>query len=1212
MIDLRPGRLGLLVCACSAALAACGCSSSRGDADVGPQTTTADGNESRATENKAARTAGALAIPIPPGIDPQRLAAHQAGDTKASLALDEALAQLTADDFMPQPRSAAPPSEDVLRETTRLYLAAREMTLDGRYFDSIRSLEQALKLDPGAVSCMRLMAENYLSTIGPARALRLYEDILSLEPDDLEALLRLGSAAWQRRDVNKAAGLLGRAYALLSDEQAAASHADIWFLAAHDLGQVLLAEGYDRAGVSVWQALMQHLPQYPPESAHFQAEIDRLYRVAPEMWRDLGDAYCRLQRYDEAVEVYRQALGAARVSNQDMLPRLIWALSQAGRGSEAIDTLLDAIDNPETAEALELVAMFRDTPQAEALAAALRGRLAEQPGELRYVQAIAGLLPPERSDEVILEFLGEHGGDAAVLRDLLPWAVQRLAPSQPVRLIITLAQESGDVPDSLLDELVALTDEPRRFLEGWEQLPKAMRDSLEGQLVRVGLLLRDYQYDTARTALDALLARHPTSTAALLSKATVLLVLNLSDEAIGVLKATPGQATDSTELVYDRAMLLAQVGEADAGLALLDELQEKRGESIDLAEHLRRKARLLTSAGRVRQAAEALRAALEIEPGDAATYGALVRLYGYGGPLQDSTEYGNLVRALYAAAPRSRELRMLRAEQDAGRGRFDDAIGVYQTLLAEDVTDSVALEGLVKTWLAAGRASEASQWIATQRINRPGDRRLRDAWLRTLIADQRGGEAVEVLRAAVAKRPQDFASYIQLESALKNVGREDEARQAIAQRWSHQPESVTRSLALAQLDIEQNLGESALANLRHALELASGHLDRHVENITALASRITSEELRTQALELIESIGRQAIARKVSAPPAVYIASATAMVELDRPLPGIVDFIEAVSQLEPDIEFDLTAVSAVGLGQHDRLDDGCALSDRWFGEQGPIRNREAGLAQWRLVQCAIRDEPQRAINLVRRAHEEDGDGAKAYESMQILDSRPMAGQTAEQTQEQLLAQSLYLMAGAFSSEGYDQSQETLLEEALAVDPDHAMANNDLGYSLADRNVRLEEAEQMLVKATKAEGNNSAVLDSLGWVRYKLGKLENPDEEPREVFENAAIPLLEEAVRLRLEDRSEIDTTVILDHLGDAYWRAGHEQRAMETWERSVRKYDEVMQTNAATVPEDDANATIEFYRKYFGETIEMTRSKIEAAKAGKKPPVAASPGLDNN
>lgn len=1212
MILQRPGRFGLLVCTCCAALAVCGCSNSRSGAEDGSQARTPAAAHSNPPANGGARSKAAVTLPVPPGIDAQRLMPREAGDAKASLALDEALGQLASGEFMPQPRSAAPPSEDVLRETTRLYLAAREMTLEGRYFDSIRSLEQALKLDPGAVSCMRLMAENYLSTIGPARALRLYEDILSLEPDDLEALLRLGSAAWQRRDVNKAAGLLGRAYALLKDEQAAASHADIWFLVAHDLGQVLLAEGYDRAGVSVWRALIQRLPQYPPESAHFQAKIDRLYRVAPEMWRDLGDAYCRLQRYDEAVEVYSQALGAARVSDQDMLPRLIWALSQAGRTPEAIDALLKAIDDPKMAGALELVALFRDSPQAEALATALRGRLAEQPGELRYVQAIAGLLPPERSDEVILEFLGEHGGDAAVLRDLLPWAVQRLAPSQPVRLIITLAQESSDIPDSLLDELVALTDDPRRFLEGWDQLPKAMRDSLEGQLVRVGLLLRDYQYDQARTALDALLARHPRSTAGLLSKATVLLVLNLSDEAIDVLKATPGQQSDSAELVYDRAMLLAQVGEVDAGLALLDELQAKRGESIDEAGHLRRKARLLTSAGRAREAAAALRGALEVEPGDAATFGALIRLYGYGGPLQDSTEYGSVVRALYAAAPQSREFRMLRAEQDAGRGRFDDAIAAYQALLAEDITDSVALEGLVKIWLAAGRASEASQWIATQRINRPGDRRLRDAWLRTLIADQRGGEAVEVLRAAVAKRPQDFASYIQLESALKSVGREDEARQVIAQRWSHQPESVTRSLALAQLAIEQDLGESALANLRHALELASEHLDRHVENITALASRLASEALRAQALELVESIGLQAIAKQVSAPPAVFIASATAMVELDRPLQGIIAFIEAVSQIDPEIEFDLTAVCAVSLGQHDRLDDGCALSDRWLGEQGPIRRREAGLAQWRLVQCAIRDEPQRAINLVRRAHEPDGDGSRAYESMQILDSRSTAGERDGQSPAQLLAQSLYLLAGAFSSEGHDASQEMLLEEALAVDPDHAMANNDLGYSLADRNVRLEEAEQMLVKATKAEGNNSAVLDSLGWVRYKLGKLENPDDEPREIFENAAIPLLEEAVRLRLEDRSEIDTTVILDHLGDAYWRAGQEQRAMEIWQRSVRTYDEIMQLNAATVQQDDANATIEFYRKYFGETIEMTRTKIEAAKAGKKPPVAASPGLDKN
>lgn len=1203
MLHSNRGRFGqsLLSTLCfSLVLGAC----STQPTDAGSTAASPSPSVQQSQARSASPAATSVSLRVPPGVDLERLAPVSPDDPKARLSLAEALAMISPTDVLPPARSAAPPTDDVLRATTRLYLEARAMSIDGRYFDSIRSLEQALKLDPGATACMRLMADNYLSTIGPARALRLYEDILALEPDDLESLLRLGTAAWQRRDAPRAAGLLGKAHALLSDEQVAAGDQDIWFLTAHELGQVLLAQGYDEAGVSVWHDLILRLPDMPPESARFQSEVDRLYRVAPEMWRDLGDAYCRLQRFDEAIDVYGQAFAAARVSNEDMLPRLIWALGKAGRTQDAIEVLLEAIDDPQQTNAIELVSLFRDTPQSDALAAALRQRLGEKPGELRYVQAIAGLLPPDRSDAIILDFLAEHGGDSSVLSDLLPWAVQRLAPVQPVRLIITLAQKSGELPDHLLDELVALTDEPRQYLKAWDDLPAAMKKSEEGQLVRIGLLFRDYQYGEARTALDRLLADYPNSTPGLLSKATVLLVLNLTDEAAEVVESIKGRAGDPIELTYDRALMWAQIGEVDKGLGLLDDLQAKRPDDIDIAEHLRRKARLLSGAGRNEDAAAVLKEAMTKSPRDPATFGALIRLYGFRGPLQNGDQFRELVRGLYSAAPESRVFRMLRAEQDAGQGRFDDAIAAFQLLLAEDATDQAALEGLVQVWIASGRASEASQWLATKRINRPGDRHLRDAWLQTLIADHRGGDVVDILRGAIATHPLDFGSYRLLETALKSVGREEEAQQVTRDRWSQQPDSVAKSLAMAELDVGQGQGESALDHLRAALTQASDHLGRHIEDITSLASRIDAEGLRSQALGLIEAIGEEVIARKVVAPPSVFIAYMNAVAELGRPLDAIINSIEKARTLQPDIELEMTAVATVSLARHERLDDACALCDRWLGTERPLEDREAGLTQWRLAQCAIRDEPERAINLVRRAHQ-----TEAYKSMPILNARPVAGKGGGNP----LAESLYVMSGEFSAQGNDLSHEVLLEEALKVDPDHALANNDLGYSLADRNERLSDAEAMLVKATMAKPTDSAVLDSLGWVRYKLGKLENPDEEPREVYENAAIPLLEDAALLRRsEGRPEIDTTVILDHLGDAYWRAGRKDKALDTWQQSVRNFDQFIQLAQQTGAADNGNAEVEFYRKYYGETIDATRSKIKAAESGKEPPVASSPTLDKN
>lgn len=1180
------------------------CSAERTTA--GPAGSTPDAVARTPSERPAARpgqTAGRVAIP--PGVEPERLRPHGSDDVKAPMELDAALARLAPDDVLPPQRSVAPPTEEVLRETTHLYLQAREMAIEARYFDSIRSLEQALKLDPGAIACMRLMADNYLSTIGPARALRLYEDILALQPDDLESLLRLGSAAWQRRDVPRAAGLLGRAYALRNEDGVGVGDPTIWYLIAHELGHVLLSEGYDQAGVAVWHELLERLPEFPPESTRFQREIDRLYRVIPEVWRDLGDAYCRLERYDDAVEVYARAQAAARVSDEDMLPRLVWALAQSGRESQAINVLLDAIDNPQQAGAIELVALFRDTAASEPLAAALRERLSRDPGELRYVQAIAGLLPPDRSDAIILEFLGEHGAESRVLQDLLPWAVERLKPVQPVRLIVTLAQQNGLVPDKLLDELVALTDDPARFIDAWDELPAAMKREPEARMVRAGLLLRQMRFESALETIETLLADQPDSTAALLLKSGVLFSLNLTDAAAETAAQITHHKGEPIELAYAHARMLAQLKQVDAALAQLDALQANPPDGFELVEHLRRKATLLISAGRHNEAATLLDEALAKDAKDPATYGAMLRLYGLGGPLQDGSRFGDLVRALYATAPESRTFRLLRAEQDAGRGRFDDAIAGYQALLAEDITDQAAIDGLLRTWIAAGRASEAAGWFESRRAARPGDRQLRQAMYQALIADQRSGEVIERLRAAIARQPKHFDAYRLLETALKSVGREEEARQVTRDRWNQMPPSVAQSLALASLEIEQGAGEQALSHLRDAVQRAEEHLDRHIQDITLLASRIDAAGLRHEALQLITEIGRRVIANHIEAQPPVFIAYVNAVAELNSPLEEIIAAIDEVRDLQPTIELELIGVATITLARHERIDDAVALCDHWFGEDRPVSDREAGLLQWRLAQTALRDEPQRAINLIRRAHESD-----AYKAIGFLTARPMAGEQ----QFAPLAESLYRMSGEFSAQGHDESHNLLLEEALRVDPSHPMANNDLGYSLADRNERLEEAEAMLITAIKAAPADSAVLDSLGWVRYKLGKLENPDDEPREVHEDAAIPLLEEAALLRKRDSRRVieDDPVILDHLGDAYWRAGRVDDAINVWERAVDAYDQQLEMTLAAVEDEDGEAAVEVFKRYYGAIVDAARAKAAAAKAGERPAVAPSPALDKN
>ena len=114
--------------------------------------------------------------------------------------------------------------------------------------------------------------------------------------------------------------------------------------------------------------------------------------------------------------------------------------------------------------------------------------------------------------------------------------------------------------------------------------------------------------------------------------------------------------------------------------------------------------------------------------------------------------------------------------------------------------------------------------------------------------------------------------------------------------------------------------------------------------------------------------------------------------------------------------------------------------------------------------------------------------------------------------------------------------ESEFRKVLNINPDNAAALNYLGYMLADRNVRLEEAQDLIKKAVAQEPNNGAYLDSLGWVLFRLNKL----------------PEAEQNLRRALEVMSR-DATVH-DHLGDVYFREGKIREAILQWQNSLKEW----------------------------------------------------------
>ena len=121
---------------------------------------------------------------------------------------------------------------------------------------------------------------------------------------------------------------------------------------------------------------------------------------------------------------------------------------------------------------------------------------------------------------------------------------------------------------------------------------------------------------------------------------------------------------------------------------------------------------------------------------------------------------------------------------------------------------------------------------------------------------------------------------------------------------------------------------------------------------------------------------------------------------------------------------------------------------------------------------------------------------------------------------------------AHAQDNWPQAEEDF-RAALALRPDQPQVLNYLGYSLVERGEKLDEALQMIETAVAAQPDNGAIVDSLGWVLFQLGRYEE------------SVVHMERAASLEAVD------PIVNDHLGDVYWAVGREIEAAFQWHRAL-------------------------------------------------------------
>ena len=288
--------------------------------------------------------------------------------------------------------------------------------------------------------------------------------------------------------------------------------------------------------------------------------------------------------------------------------------------------------------------------------------------------------------------------------------------------------------------------------------------------------------------------------------------------------------------------------------------------------------------------------------------------------------------------------------------------------------------------------------------------------------------------------------------------------------------------------------------------------------------------------------------------------------QLREPAPAIaalkkyIDLVQA-GEPAPDATTTTAATATAALtdddapaSKEDALIRGWLLLSQAADLQGDFKGAEAWLAKIDNPQRALEVQTRRASllaregkvaqarELIRRVPErEPGDArAKVLAEAQILrDARQWADASTLLEQASLKfpddVDLIYEQSMMFEKLNLLTDMERLLRRVIELKPDHQHAYNALGYSLAERNVRLPEARTLIQKALELSPGEPSITDSLGWVEYRLG---NRDE---------AIRLLRDAYRGQPDAE-------IAAHLGEVLWVSGKLDEARRVW-REARARD---------------------------------------------------------
>ncbi len=502
-----------------------------------------------------------------------------------------------------------------------------------------------------------------------------------------------------------------------------------------------------------------------------------------------------------------------------------------------------------------------------------------------------------------------------------------------------------------------------------------------------------------------------------------------------------------------------------------------------------------------------------------------------------------------------------------------EAEKAYKKALEIDANNDDGLTGLATVYADLGDTKSATDLLRRAADKNPNPRSL--ATLASAYEQMKDFPlAAETLKKAVDQDPDNVELKRALAQDLLFSEQYDPALEIYKQLAADDPKDSESELRISQIYRQKRDLAKAREAANKAKEIDPNNLQITFNDVNLLEAEGKSPEAIRELKEILGSTARKTYSQSERGNRVMLLEQLGFLYRTNEQFTPAVETFRQIGEVDPDSAGKAAAqvVETYRVAkEYPKAEQEAEAALKKYPNDRPIKSIHATL----LADMGKTDQAAaetKALLDGKTDRETYLSLAQIYEKAKNWPEMAKAVDAAEKlSKEKEEKETIHFMRGSMyeRQKNYDAA-EAEFRKVLEINPDNTSTLNYYGYMLADRNVRLTEAVDMIKKAVDREPSNGAYLDSLGWAYFRLNKLDEAEKTLRHALE--------------LMQR---DPTVH-DHLGDVLSHAGKTREAIAQWQASLKEW------QSSSPSELDQNEVAKVQKKLESAKVRLARESNSA------------------